>query len=271
MKMQINKIIKMAIFNLKFNRLQIIGWSLVLFLLSFVYMILFPNVKEIAQIKIENMPEEILELFNIDFLVSLSNFQGFLGVIYSMILIAIAIFAVTFSASLLTYEESNKTIEFLGTLEVSRIDIYLAKALASFLALSIVLLATDIGLIIPGFINGGETFNLLEILEILKFSNVTVYLFWAIGLMISGINGKKNSSIIGSLIVIIFYFVGYLGTLLGNSGEFLGYLSPFETLSPSKVLNLDFASSITLGIYCLVIYMAIFLGGCFYSRRDRKI
>lgn len=111
----------------------------------------------------------------------------------------------------------------------------------------------------------------MEILEILKFSNVTVFLFWAIGLTISGINGNKNSSIIGSLIVIIFYFVGYLGNLLGNSGEFLGYLSPFETLSPSKVLNLDFVSSITLGIYCLVIYMAIFLGGCFYSRRDWKI
>lgn len=271
MKSRIKKIVDIFLFNFKYNHFQIIGWIIVLFSLSFLYMILFPSVKELAQEKLDMIPDELLGLIGMDGLTNLTEFQNYFSMVFSIILIAISIFSTTFASSILSYEETNKTIEFSGTMEVSRIEFFIAKILTGVMALCLVLLATFLGIIIPGLINGGATFNFFAVFNAFKLSSVTSFIFLSIGFLISGITSKKNPVMISVIVLLIIYFLGYLGNLLKDNGLFLFYLSPFNTLSPSRVLNLNLTEKIILSIYLLITWISLIVGGYVYNKRDFSI
>ena len=89
MKSRIKKIVDIFLFNFKYNHFQIIGWIIVLFSLSFLYMILFPSVKELAQEKLDMIPDELLGLIGMDGLTNLTEFQNYFSMVFSIILIAL--------------------------------------------------------------------------------------------------------------------------------------------------------------------------------------
>lgn len=263
--------LKLMTFDLKNNKSKIIGWSVAIFSIMFLYMILFPSMKDMAQMKMEAMPEELLKFSKMSDISQIGNFITYFSMIYNMILIAISIFAATFSANLIASEEKSKSIEFLYSLNVSRFEIYISKLLTAFIAVLIVVCSGAFSTLICGFGNGGETFVLVDFLQIVKISSFTAFFFISVSFLIAGITTRIGVSVISSMVVLVCYLLGYLGVLLEDKAKWLLYLSPFEVFSPNNALELSSQTIISLVIYLLLTILFVVCGAAFYNKRDFTI
>lgn len=255
-------------FDLKNNKRFILGWSIAIFSIMFMYMILFPSVKDMAQIKIDSMSKELLQFVGMGELSQLDNFINYFGMVYNLILVAISIFSAVFSANLIYKEEKTKSIEFLNSLSVSRVEIYLSKLLTSYIGVILVLMSGIISSLICGFINGGETFIIADFIKIAKVSSFTAVFFISTSLLITGLTTKINTAAVGSFIVLITYILGFLGELLEDKGEWLLYLSPFKLFSPQNAVELSSDTMMQLGIYFIISIVLIIVGAIAYKKRD---
>ncbi len=264
-------IFKLCKFNLITTRKTIIGWTIAIFSIMTLYMILFPSIQDLATAKINAMPQELLQLVGMEDLTDMSNYINYYSMIYSLILVAVSIFAATFSASLILKEEKTKSIEFLYSLAVSKVEIYISKYLTATIAIAVVLTFAVLSVIGCGFVGGGETFDLLDIITSAKIVSFPPLFFGAIALMLAGVNPRIGTGAVASSVVLVSYMLGYLGELLQNDGEFLLYFSPFITLNVQDAIALDDRLIISVCIY-LVIYISALVSGClFYKKRDLQI
>ena len=268
-KFDFKNVTKLTKFEIKIQKKIILGWTISIFLLMFLYMVLFPSIKEMAQMKMDAMPEELLELFGMGDFSNMDNYITYYGMIYNMILIAVSIFAATFGANLLYKEEKSKSIEFLYSLEVSRSEIFFSKLLTGFIGVMCVLISAIVPSLICGFM-AGDTFDMMDFITISKMSSTTPFLFLALAFMISGVSSKISSATITSVAVLGSYMMGYLGNLLEDKAQWLRYLSPFETLSPNNVLAMENETMIAMGAYFILMILFIIIGKIVYVKRDLK-
>lgn len=263
--------LKLARFELKNSRRQISGWCLAIFALMFLYMILFPSIQGVMQMKLDAMPKAMLQAFGMESFNDFGNFISYFGVVYNLILIAISIFAATFSANLICKEEKFKTIEFLYSLEVSRLEIYVAKLITAFVAVLLIICSAGVSTMICGFINAGPTFVLVDFLKIIKISSFTVFFFVGVAFLFAGISSNIGASALGSVTVLVCYLLGFLSTLLGDSGAWLEKLSPFQLFSPQNALAFETDTFIALLVYFALMLIFVVVGGISYKRRDFKV
>ncbi len=254
-------------FNLKVNKANILGWFISIFLIMLIYMLFFPTIKDIGTVKMELMPKEVLKLFGLNTLNDMNNFISYFGMIFTMILVAIAIFATTFSAKLICKEENTKSIEFLDSLNINRKEIYYSKVLTAFIATTIVLLGALIATLIGGLVSGGNTFILKDFIVIIKICSLPAYIFIGVAFLIAGITSRINVSSISSVIALTCYMIGYLGVLIEK--KWVTYFSPFEALSPNKTLHND--NLLIFIIYFILMIIFIIIGNKFYTKRDFNI
>lgn len=262
---------KLLSFSIKTNIKTILGWCIAIFSIMFMYMILFPSMEDMASIKLEAMPEELLQFMGMEDMSSLSNFSSYFGMIYSLILIAISIFTATFSSNLIAKEEKNKTIEFLYSFNVTKTEIYVSKVVTAVIASSLVIFSAFISTSICGFINGGDTFKFNDVLTITKISAITVFFFMSFSFLISGATTKISTAMLSSGFLLILYVLGYLGKLLEDKAKFLVYLSPFETFNSNNILDLHSNTIISIFVYCLITLLFFILGGILYNKRDFNV
>ncbi|MFI3283676.1 MAG: hypothetical protein R3Y57_01200 [Erysipelotrichaceae bacterium] len=270
-KISAKNIAKLTKFNLFTTRKVIIGWTVCLFAIMSLYMILFPTVQDIAQVKFELMPTELLQFVGMEDLSDMSNYMNYYGIIYGIILIAISIFATTYSSGLIIKEEKTKSIEFLNSLFVSKTEIFIAKYFTSTIAIALVATACILSVIGCGLINGGETFSLVDVFYSAKITSFTPLLFGVIALMLSGISYRYGTPAISSMVVVTSYMLGYLGQLLGDKAEWLLYFSPFITLSVEKAIALSNETMIMIGVYLFIYLSSIIIGCIAYQKRDLVI
>ncbi len=199
---------------------------------------------------------------------SLSNYIAYFGMIFNLVLIAMSIFATTYASGIIGKEEKTKSIEFLTSLHVSRLEIYASKVLASFVALLAVIASTMASAMLCGFLNGGETFVLMDLIAIIKISSMSAFVFMAVGLCLGGVSGKLGTSAIGSMVVVVSYVLGYLSVLLDGKATWLQYASPFEVLSPSNALAMSSHTLIGAMVYCFLMVALVIIGGMRYQKRD---
>lgn len=268
---EFKNIIKLTSFDIKNNLFKIIGWSIAVFSIMFLYMILFPSIKDIAQVKIEVMPKELLQFMGMEEIQDMSNFIIYFGMIFNIVLIAISIFAATFSANLICREEKSKSIEFLYSLSVSRNEIYFSKVLTAFIGVYIVVFSAALSTFICGMINGGETFIASDFLQIVKISSFTAFFFITVSFLLAGITTKIGVPVISSMSVLICYMLGYLGTLLGDKSEWLLNFSPFEAFSPTNAINFSNDTLKILAVYLIIMTIFVVSGMIFYKKRDYNI
>ncbi len=264
-------IYKLCRFNLLTTRKTIIGWTVAIFSIMTLYMILFPSIQDIATVKFEAMPDAFMQFVGMEDLTDMSDYINYYGIIYSLILVAVSIFAATFSAGLISREEKSKSIEFLNALAVSRLEIYISKYLTSTIAIAIVLTSAVISVIACGFIGGGETFVLSDIITSAKIVSFPPLFFGAIALMIAGISAKIGTGATAAAVVLVSYMVGYLGQLLEKDGEILLYFSPFITLNVQDAIALSDRLLVSVSIYVIIYIVVLFVGGICYNRRDLQI
>ena len=124
----------LLLFSLKTKAKTILLWCIGLFCIMFLYMILFPSMKEMAQMKFDAMPKELMQFMGMESMQDMGNYMHYFGMIFQIWLIVISFFAASFSDGLIVQEEKRKTIEYLYAMPVSRFDIYFAKVATAFLA-----------------------------------------------------------------------------------------------------------------------------------------
>lgn len=262
-------ILKLVKFQLNNRKNYILGWSIGVFAMMFLYMILFESMKDLGQVKFEAMPKEVLEFMGVDSLAVMTDWINYYGMIFSLFTLVVSFFAATFAGSLLYNEEKTKSIEFLNALPVSRLEIFLSKILTSFVAVMVVSLAMDVSALLCGFINGGETFVVYDALTIMKISGFVPFFFMALALFVGGLTTYVATGLVASGGVIIFYMLGYLGSLLEN--ELLMNFSPFKVFEASHALNLNSEILTLFGIFFIAMVVIVFLGGLVYNKRDFNI
>lgn len=264
-------IIQLTMFQLKTSKKLIISWAIAIFAFMFLYMILFPSVQDMAQVKMDAMPEEIMQFMGMDDFEDMGNYMTYFGVIYNMLLIAISIFGAVLGSGIIAKEEKHKTIEFLYSLEVSRVEIYISKFIAAYMGVVIVIISATVSTIICGVINGGDTFILIDVIQIVKCTSVTPFVFLALGTMIAGCTSKVSGGSAGSMVVILCYVLGFLSTMVSEELSWFKYLSPFEVLDPSVATELTGEVMVAMGGYCVVMMVFLVIGGVVYNKRDYQI
>ncbi|MGC6177694.1 ABC transporter permease subunit [Lacrimispora sp. 38-1] len=260
--------LKLSWFGINNNKRQIIGWCISIFSIMFLYMILFPSVKDMAQIKLDAMPKELLQFVGLDDLSDMSNYITYFGMVFNIILIAISIFAASFSAGLISREEKTKTIEFLYSLEVSRSEIYVSKLMTAYFAVLAVLCSGVSASGICGAINGEDIFDAGKFILIVKISGFTVFVFMSVSLMIAGVTTKIGAPMAGSMTVLVCYLLGFLSRLLGEKAQWLSKLSPFELFSPENAIAIQNHTVYEVTVYFFIAVFFILVGGIVFNRRD---
>lgn len=256
----------LLLFSLKTKAKTIVLWCIGLFCIMFLYMILFPSMKEMAQMKFDSMPKELMQFMGMDSMQDMGNYMHYFGMIFQIWLIVISFFAASFSGGLIAQEEKRKTIEYLYAMPISRLDIYFSKAATAFLAVIAVVACTGISAAICGITVGGETYQPSELLLIVKLSGFIPFFFLAAAFLLCGISSSFGASAANGCVLIL-YLLGYLGAILEKDGEWLTYFSPFECFSPQKILSADWSAP-ALAIYIALFFVLIAAGAYFYHRRD---
>lgn len=268
---EMKKALQVAGFDLKNNKKLLLGWNIAIFGFVFLYMILFPSIQDIGLAKMEMMPQGLLELVGMSSMSEITNYVSYFGMIYNLILIAVSIFSVTFVTGLFYKEEKLKTIEFTNSLCISRIEIYVGKLLAAFAGVLSVCVVAMISTLVCGAIGGGETFDVINILQIIKFSSFSAFFFLGVGAFLAGVTTKFSVATVGSILVFACYLLGYLGIMLQTKAEWLTYLSPFEMFNPKKVLVMSQQTVVTLVIYGIILLLLVIGGAVCYKKRDFNI
>ncbi len=266
-KTSIKNVLAITRFDFKCHRKYIVGWILALMGFMSLYMVFFPFISDLGVAKFEVLPEEMLQLFQVNSFNDLANYNAYYEMIMNIILIAMSIFGASLASHLLSDEERKGTIEFLSSLAVSRKEIFLAKLFTLVLVISLALYATNFAATLIGFLGGYESFNFIELLESAKTSAITPFFFSLLTFAIAGFSSKYGSSSTGSALVFISYMFGYLGKLLGEKASFLKYFSPFESFS----LPLSQEVLITMAVYLFILFIAVLMGLTKYQKRDFKL
>ncbi|MDY5437013.1 ABC transporter permease subunit [Peptostreptococcus porci] len=201
----------------------------------------------------------------------MGNYITYFGMIFGIILIAVSVFASLFSSRILLDEEKGKSIEFLAAREVNRTEIYLAKYITAFIAVLLVVCFSSVVALICGLIGGGDTFDFIEYVRIIKISSITPFFFLTLSISLAGASFKFGNAMVSGLILMSSYMLGYLSKLLGENGEWLKYFSTFELFSSSKVVELERETIVWYGVYFIISVILVVVGGYFYNKRDYKI
>ena len=267
--MSIKNIWNIFEFNFKMRFKFVALWCVGILSIMFMYMILFPSVSNLVGFKMDIMPKGVLKLFGMDKSMMFNDFIQYFGMVYRIVLLAMVMFVTSFTAGLIYKEENTKAIEFLNALPVNRWEIYAAKGLLGlFSTLRLVAMAI-VASLAAGFINGGESFVVGDLLKTALIMSFILVFYWAVALGASGVWAKSNPTAIANVVMGISYMLGYLGVLLNKSA--LINLSPFEVFTAQNALKFGTDVQIGLAIYSFIGVLAVLIGGFVYNRRDFKI
>lgn len=259
------------LFQVKHNLKSNLTWATVLFGIMSMYMFFFSTMQEMAQVKFEMLPQEYLQLMGVDDIAEMGNYVTYFGMIFNILSIIMAVYAVSLGVNLLLKEEKNKTIEYLYSLEITRTQIYIAKVFTAFISVIVVVVATGLAGMIFGYAVGAETFQAVDVMAIIKITGTIPFLFVALGIFLSSASAKHASVGLGCGIVMLTYLLGYLGKILEDKAKFLKFFSPFELLSPSNAVALENETLIAFGVITSLTVLLIVCGNFFFVRRDYNL
>ena len=254
----------------KVNLKSFIIWTSILLIMFLVVFMVYPyiitddTVKNIDEM-MKMFPPELLKAFNMD-ITSINSAYGWLkSEGFMFVLLVIGIYSSILGGSIVLKEESDKTIEYLGTLPVKRNNIITNKILVGIIyIISITLILgifNYICLLISGDFNQKE-YLLLSITPIL----IGLPLF-SINLFISTFLHKTRKTIGISLgMVFIFYLFNVLSEL-SKSVEFMKYFSIYTL---ADIRNIVTTGSTSLCVVLISLLLSILFIGSTYIRYNRK-
>ena len=246
--------------EMKINFKNFIIWTSILIALFLVVFLMYPSIikSDSMQMMDEMMnmfPEEMLKAFNMDISSIDSAFGGLKTEGFVFVLLITGIYSGILGSNILLKEESDKTIEYLNSVPVTRKKIVISKILCGIiyiiLMVAILGIFNFIGLTLSGNFDR-KSYILLSITPI--FSSIVIF---AVCLFLSTFTHKTKKTIGVSLgIVFASYFLNIISEI-GESTEFLKYISIF-TLADIRNVILDVAINplmVAISVGITVIFM----------------
>ena len=248
--------------ELKINLKSFVIWTSILIGLFLVVFLIYPSIINSANMgMIDEMmkifPEEMLKAFNMDISTIDSAFGWLKTEGFVFVLLITGIYSGILGSNILLKEESDKTIEYLNSVPITRKNIVLGKILCGlfYIILMVVIIGmfNFIGLSLSGEFDK-KLYILLSITPL--FSSIVIF---AICLFLSTFTHKTKKTLGISLgIVFVSYFLNIISEI-GESTEFLKYISIF-TLADIRNVILNVSINpllILLSISITVIFMIL--------------
>ena len=247
--------------ELKINLKSFIIWKSILIGLFLVVFLIYPSIINSANMEmIDEMmkifPEEMLKAFNMDISTIDSAFGWLKTEGFVFVLLITGVYSGILGSNILLKEESDKTIEYLNSVPVTRKNIVLNKILCGlfYIILMIVIIGifNFIGLSLSGEFDR-KSYILLSITPL--FSSIVIF---AICLFLSTFTHKTKKTLGISLgIVFVSYFLNVISEI-GESTEFLKYISIF-TLADIRnvILNVSINPILVVLAICITVIFMI--------------
>ena len=252
----------MFIRELKANFKNFCLWAVITMIVYLLIFLVYPSIIDDMDVNslndmIKMFPEDLLKAFNMD-ISSLESAYGWLkseGFVF--ILLIVGCYAGILGSTILLKEESDKSIEYLGTLPIKRKSIVLSKSIVGLIyiiSLTLVIgIFNYIGLCLSGDFDKKQ-YVLLSFTPI--FSSVVIFF---ICMFLSTFFNKTKKMLGISLGIVLFsYILNTLASLSTNT-EFLKYFSAF-TLSDIRnvILNKTYNMNLLAGCFTISIVFLIF-------------
>ena len=225
--------------ELKINLKSFIIWTSILIGLFLVVFLVYPSIvnsenMEMMDEMMKMFPEEMLKAFNMDISTIDSAFGWLKTEGFVFVLLITGIYSGILGSNILLKEESDKTIEYLNSVPVTRKNIVLNKILCGLLyiilMIAIIGVFNFIGLSLSGDFDR-KSYILLSITPL--FSSIVIF---AICLFLSTFTHKTKKTLGISLgIVFVSYFLNVISEI-GESTEFLKYISIFTLADIRNVI-----------------------------------
>ena len=256
--------------ELKINLKSFVIWTSILIGLFLVVFLVYPSIINSANIKmIDEMmkifPEEMLKAFNMDISTIDSAFGWLKTEGFVFVLLITGVYSGILGSNILLKEESDKTIEYLNSVPVTRKNIVLNKILCGlfYIILMIVIIGifNFIGLSLSGEFDR-KSYILLSITPL--FSSIVIF---AICLFLSTFTHKTKKTLGISLgIVFVSYFLNVISEI-GESTEFLKYISIF-TLADIRnvILNVSINPILVVLAICITVIFMILTMICYEKK-----
>lgn len=256
--------------ELKINLKSFIIWTSILIGLFLVVFLIYPSIINSANMEmIDEMmkifPEEMLKAFNMDLSTIDSAFGWLKTEGFVFVLLITGIYSGILGSNILLKEESDKTIEYLNSVPVTRKNIVLNKILCGIFYIILMILIIGIfnfiGLSLSGEFDR-KSYILLSITPL--FSSIVIF---AICLFLSTFTHKTKKTLGISLgIVFVSYFLNVISEI-GESTEFLKYISIF-TLADIRnvILNVSINPILVVLAICITVIFMILTMICYEKK-----
>ena len=239
--------------ELKINLKSFIIWTSILIGLFLVVFLVYPSIvnsenMEMMDEMMKMFPEEMLKAFNMDIATIDSAFGWLKTEGFVFVLLITGIYSGILGSNILLKEESDKTIEYLNSVPVTRKKIVASKILCGILYIILMILFLGVfnfvGLSLSGDFDR-KSYLLLSITPI--FSSLVIF---AVCIFLSTFTHKTKKTLGISLgIVFASYFLNVISEM-GESTEFLKYISIFTLADIRNVI-------VNVSINPLMIVLAI--------------
>ncbi|MCD6194737.1 ABC transporter permease subunit [bacterium] len=259
--------------TIKDRKYTILAYCLAGILLLWMYVALFPSIKEQAQQLQELMktyPESLLKAFDIESPeLSFTKLENFLSVEQFSFVWPIMLFALTISwaGSSIAGEIEKKTIEILLSQPISRLKIFLAKYLSGISAL-IVFTAISIFSAIPL----ASLYNIeFQTSHYLSLAIVGFLLGWAtfsLAMFFSALFSEKGKVYFVSVAIIVAMYVVNIVSSLKNEWNKTKYFSFFHYYDPSQALINNQIENLAVWVFLGVAILFTLLAIIVFSKRD---
>lgn len=257
--------------ELKINFKNFLIWSAVLNILFLIVFLIYPSLFSAeSSYRIDELmkifPPEILAAFNMD-ISSISSSYGWLkseGMIF--ILIISGCYAGRMGSQIVLKEESEKTIEYLYSLPVTRNQILKAKIIAG--ALYICLLVISSSLFNYIILIFQQRIEIFQYLTLSLSPLLTSAIFYCLCLFISTLTHKvKKVSGISLALVLISYFVQMLANI-SNQAAFFQYFSIFSIADTRNIITQGMIDPLKILIAVFICIVCLSLTLYQYNKKE---
>ena len=257
--------------EIKINLKSFIIWTAILIGLLLVVFLVYPSIinsenMEMMDEMMKMFPEEMLKAFNMD-ISSIDSAFGWLkteGFIF--ILLITGIYSAILGSNILLKEESDKTIEYLNSVPVTRKNIAISKILCGFLYITLMIIIIGIfnfiGLSLSGSFNK-KLYILLSITPL--FSSIVIF---SVCLFLSTFT-HKTKKMFGISLGIVFasYFLNIIAEM-GESTEFLKYISIFTLSDIRNVIMNVSINPIMVLLAIMITFIFVTLTIIHYEKKE---
>ena len=222
--------------EIKINLKSYIVWLLSLIVLFSIVYLVYPSIENNKEINemLKAFPDELLQAFNMD-ISFIDTAYGWLkteGFVF--ILLITGCFSGIMGSNIILKEESDKTIEYLYSLPVTRNKIIFNKILAGFIYIVLLIIGIGVfnyfGLLFSGEFDSKQ-YILLSITPL--FSSIPIYF---ICLFLSTFTNKTKKMLSLSLGIVIMSYVSNTISSISENTQFLKYFSVFTLVDLRNVI-----------------------------------